>query len=187
MTDEPRALALMLPPWAVVSPGRVEHILRVVALVDDWARTRALGGGEVGRWIRAAALHDALRDADDAVLARYAPQGEWPRKLWHGPAAAAAAALHGEKDEGVLNAVRYHSVGFTGWDDVGKALYLADYLEPGRDHEREASAALADRVPRELEAVLREVAAQRIGHLVATGKRIGKETWAFWNRLAADA
>ncbi|HEY2807133.1 MAG TPA: HD domain-containing protein, partial [Gemmatimonadales bacterium] len=138
----------------MASPKRREHIQRVGALVGLWATARGSTAEEAGRWQRAVLLHDALKDADEETLARYAPQGDWPRQLWHGPAAAAAGAAHGELDPGVLDAVRYHSVGFAGWDDVGKVLYLADYLEPGRSHDSERRAGQAARVPRELEAVL---------------------------------
>src|SRR3989449_4292320 len=46
----------------------------------------------------------------------------------------------------------YHSLGHARWDDVGKMLYLADYLEPGRPFDREAHRALAARVPGERDA-----------------------------------
>ncbi len=176
-----------LPAWAVVSPRRSEHIFRVVALVDRWAEARGVSATEAARWHRAAVLHDALKEADDETLARYAPQDDWPRALWHGPAAAAAAQRFGEMDRGVLDAVRYHSVGYAQWDDVGKALYLADYLEPGRSHDSERRLALAERMPGEFEAVLFEVAATRIGHLKDSGRQIRKETQDFWNALVRDA
>src|SRR2546423_1291548 len=74
------------------------------------------------------------------------------------------AAPDGEPDRGVLDAIRYHTIGFAGWDAVGKMLYLADFLEPARkptaataDHPQ-----LAQRVPKERAAVLREVARRRI-------------------------
>lgn len=176
-----------LPPWAVVSARRREHIARVMLLVDSWAAARRVAPAEAQRWHRAALLHDALKDANDDELARWTPRGDWPRALWHGPAAAAAAARHGESDAGVLDAVRYHSVGFAGWDDAGRILYLADYLEPGRDRDPAGNAALAARVPAEMEQVLFEVAGARIGHLRAAGRTLGKETQDFWNRLVRDA
>jgi HD superfamily phosphohydrolase YqeK len=178
---------LELPAWAVVSPRRAEHIGRVVVLLDSWAKARGVPAAEAARWRRAALLHDALKEADPDTLAEYVVQGDWPRALWHGPAAAAAAARHGEKDQGVLDAVRYHSVGYAGWDDAGKALYLADYLEPGRDRADAISAAQRARVPLELEQVLFEVAGARIAHLRESGKTVGKETQDFWNRLVRDA
>ena len=49
----------------------------------------------------------------------------------------------------MLDAVRYHSVGLAGWDMVGRVLYCADYLEPGRTLAREWRADLAARFPRD--------------------------------------
>lgn len=176
-----------LPAWALVKPERIEHIGRVAALMGSWARAIGLDASEAARWQRAAVLHDALKDAGPDILAGYAPQDGWPLKLWHGPAAAAAAATNGEMDQGVLSAVRYHSVGFAGWDRVGQALYLGDYLEPGRVHDAERRAAWAARVPSDMAVVLREVASHRIRWLIAAGQPLRKETWEFWNRLVGGA
>jgi HD superfamily phosphohydrolase YqeK len=175
-----------LPPWAVVSPKRAAHIGRVAALLAGWAAARDVGAEDAARWRRAALLHDALRDAPDEVLAGYcARPARWPRSIWHGPAAAAAARREGERDRGVLAAVHYHSLGYARWDDVGRFLFLADYLEPGRAHERPLLDALAVRVPAEPDAVLREVAATKVRWLLQAGRSIPRETWDFWNSIAA--
>jgi HD superfamily phosphohydrolase YqeK len=179
------AARLELPDWAVVTRERTLHIVRVVELVDRWAHARGVTPAEADRWHRAAVLHDALRDAPQEVLARYQPRNDWPPKLWHGPAAAAAARQHGERDTGVLDAIHYHSVGWAAWDDAGRMLFLADYLEPGRAHERAAREALAARVPAEPDAVLREVVRRRLAWLVEHGRPIRLETWELWNHLAA--
>ncbi len=68
--------ALELPSWAVVSPKRAEHIARVAALTQAWAIERAAGDAESLRWLRAAQLHDALRDAPAEQLLRYEPSLE---------------------------------------------------------------------------------------------------------------
>lgn len=128
---------------------------------------------ERDRWAKAAWLHDALRDAPAAD------------ELAHGPASAERAAREGESDRGVLEAVRYHSLGFAGWDDVGKMLYLGDYLEPGRKFERDLRAALAVRVPLERDAVLVEVTRRRIEWTVQSGWPLAPETVDFWNSLVA--
>ena len=177
-----------LPAWAVVTPRRAGHIAGVVELVERWARGMGVDPAEAGRWRRAALLHDALRDAPVEILGRHgpAPPG-WPRSVWHGPAAAAAAAAHGESDRGVLEAVRFHSLGHAGWDAVGRMLYLADALEPGRRHERARLDALAARATGETDAVLREVTAMKLGWLLRDGGAIAGETWDFWNSLVADA
>ncbi|MFI5206853.1 MAG: HD domain-containing protein [Gemmatimonadales bacterium] len=180
------AQAVDLPSWAVVKPERAEHIARVAALLESWAQAAGRSAQERSRWHRAALLHDAVRDADPATLREHVGEEvRLPPALWHGPAAAALAARHGEHDEGVLAAVRWHTLGWRGWDEVGKALYLADYLEPGRSHDADRSA-LAGRVPSQFDAVLREVAARRLGWLLGTGKPIARQTWDFWNGLVAD-
>ncbi len=179
------AQALDLPSWALAGPGRAEHIARVAELMDAWAKAAGRSAAERGRWHRAALLHDALRDAEpDALRSHVGEEVRLPPALWHGPAAAALAARHGEKDEGVLSAVRWHSLGWREWDDVGKALYLADYLEPGRTHDADR-AALVVRVPGEFDAVLREVASRRVSWLLRSAKPIARQTWDFWNGLVA--
>ena len=178
---------LAFPAWSVAGPRRLEHVARVVALLERWAEARSVTEAELSRWRRAAVLHDALRDADETALQRYGPQPAWPVKTWHGPAAAAAAAADGEHDRGVLDAVRYHSFGYAGWDDTGRMLYLADYIEPGRTYERQLLDAWIERTPAEPRQVLREVAALRIGWRLKNGGWIARETWEFWNSIVADA
>ena len=162
---------MRLPGWAVAGPERRAHVERVAALIDQWAVAMRVPEGERSRWAKAAWLHDALRDAPAAD------------ELAHGPASADRAAKDGESDRGVLDAVRYHSLGFAGWDDVGKMLYLGDYLEPGRKFEREARAALAARVPAERDAVLLEVTRRRIEWTLQSGWPLSPETVEFWNSL----
>jgi HD superfamily phosphohydrolase YqeK len=147
---------------------------------------QAMGVAETerARWLRAVWLHDALRDADQAVLEQWAPEVPGPPELRHGPAAAGRAEADGETDRGVLDAVRYHSVGYAGWDLVGQVLYCADYLEPGRRFAREHRAGLAARFPAEPRAVLTAVARERLTHLVQSGWPLIDSTVAFWNRLA---
>ena len=163
---------MSLPPWAQVSPERRAHIERVVALLERWADAMRVSKDERARWVRAGWLHDALRDA---------PLGDVTA---HGPAAADRAAAEGERDRDVLDAIRYHTIGSPDWDDVGRMLYLADYLEPGRQFDAKGRAALSARVPAERDPVLREVARRRIEWVVRSGWPLPPETVALWNRLA---
>jgi HD superfamily phosphohydrolase YqeK len=160
-----------LPAWAQVTPPRRSHVERVAALLGEWAGAMRVAPAERDRWLRAAWLHDALRDAPLKDL------------MAHGPAAAERAGQDGERDPGVLTAVRYHTIGYAGWDDVGRMLYLADFLEPGRDFDPDGRRALAARVPAERDAVLREVARRRIEWVLRSGWPLLPETVAFWNAL----
>jgi HD superfamily phosphohydrolase YqeK len=162
-----------LPAWAQVRRRRRAHIRRVAALVEAWAKEMGVSKTERSRWLMAVWLHDALRDA------------RLPGGASHGAAAADRAARDGLADRGVLDAVRYHSVGYPGWGDVGKILYLADNLEPGRRGRRKERARLAKRVPRDRDAVLREVVARQMQDQLRSGRSIHPLTLEFWNSLAA--
>jgi HD superfamily phosphohydrolase YqeK len=83
----------------------------------------------------------------------------------------------------VLDAVRYHSLGLSEWDMVGRILYCADYLEPGRPFLQEQRAELARRLPSDPGGVLREVARSRLLHLVESGWPVLEPTYRFWNSL----
>lgn len=176
-----------LPAWAVVTPERLGHIERVAALATEWAEAMGAPDAERERWLRAVWLHDALRDAPPEELERWAPGTPGPPELRHGPASAARAKAEGETDRGLLDAVRYHSLGLAEWDRAGRILYCADYLEPGREFARPHRAALARRLPSDPDGVLRQVAADRLAHLVASGWPILDPTVRFWNSLAAGS
>ena len=151
-----------MPEWAVVTPERLEHIQRVAELAAGWAEQMGVPDSERNRWLRAVWLHDALRDAPAEELAKWAPSSPGPRELRHGPASAAHAKAQGEIDRGVLDAVRYHSLGLAEWDMVGRILYCADYLDPGRASSSAKRAELARRLPSDPGGVLREVARSRL-------------------------
>lgn len=174
------------PPWAMMNADRRAHVQRVADLVAAWADAMRTPPAERERWLRAVWLHDALRDAPESELAGLAPGETGPVELLHGPAAAEWARREGERDAGVLDAVRYHSVGCASWDAVGRIVYCADYLEPGRRFEPEARAALAQRFPEAPAEVLRAVARERMRWLIRRGWSIPETTWRFWNALVQD-
>ena len=181
----PPGLRPTLPGWAIVTPSRIQHIQRVAELAATWAEHMGVPDSERNRWLRAVWLHDALRDAPPEELAKWAPTSPGPASLWHGPASAAHAQAQGEIDRGVLDAVRYHSVGLAEWDMVGRILYCADYLDPERPFDREGRAELSKRLPQDPGGVLREVARSRILHLIKSGWPILDPTVRFWNSLVA--
>lgn len=177
-----------LPPWACVGERRLEHIRRVSDLVESWADAMRIDPGERLRWLRAVWLHDALRDADPSVLINEGGDGAGvllPEVL-HGPAAAHRAEREGERDRGILDAVRYHSVGYADWELVGRVLYAADFLEPGRSFDRAERAALAERFPADPDGVFREVVRRRLAYIVREGWSIPEPTVRLWNHLTAS-
>lgn len=186
-TGIPSELRPIVPDWTQMSPSRLRHVHRVAALVSSWADAMSIPASERNRWLRAAWLHDALRDAPPEELERLTPGVTGPVAIRHGPASAAVAKSLGETDRGVLDAIRYHSVGLAEWDMVGRVLYCADYLEPGRPDETESRAELARRFPSDPHGVTLEVARRRILRLLTAGWQLPEPTYRFWNRLVAPS
>lgn len=173
------------PVWAVMTDLRLGHVERVAQLATRWADDLGVPDSERHRWLRAIWLHDALRDAPESALNEWATSTPGPAELKHGPASAARAKADGETDRGVLDAVRYHSLGLAEWDMVGRVLYCADYLDPGRPFDQEGRAALADEFPHRTGHVLAEVARARVQHTIASRWQLLEPTVRFWNSLTA--
>jgi HD superfamily phosphohydrolase YqeK len=172
-----------LPKWACVGETRLAHIERVASLLRAWGAAMRLPAEEAREWLDAGAWHDSLRDAPDDDLRRITGDYTSPIGLLHGPAAAIRLEKDGEKRREVLSAVRYHTVGSADWGRTGKALYMADYLEPGRKFLHEDRFFLAAQVPHSFDEVFRQVVRFRLEWSVREGNHIFPETVALWNSL----
>lgn len=179
----PTSDSLDLPFWAQVGDKRAAHIERVTALLHEWATAMHLPADEAQLWIDAGRLHDSLRDAPSGELRSITGDVSSPDGLLHGPAAATVLAGHGERRQDLLDAIRYHTVGSVSWGAAGKALYMADYLEPGRKFLHEDRHFLASLVPVAFEDVFRQVVRFRLEWSVREGNRIFPETVELWNSL----
>jgi len=176
----------VLPEWAQVDKSRYAHMERVAALLKGWAKGAGLPKDERRRWTALGFLHDSLKGASPDRL-REVVDGALrglPAPVLHGPAAAAMLRDEGVEDEGLLRAVAYHTLGHPDFDDAGKALYAADFLEPGRNLRNRWRAELRTRMPEELDRVARDILAARIVHLVKRGRPVQPETMAMWNSMA---
>jgi len=174
---------LALPAWAQVGEKRLAHIKRVTTLLAQWAPVIACDEGEAAAMRDAGAWHDALRDAPEALLRELTGDRESPTELLHGPAAAVMLERDGEQRTEVLEAVRWHTIGSAGWGRVGRALYVADFLEPGRKFAATDRAFLAALVGRDFDGVLRQVVRMRIEWSLREGLEIFPETASFWNSV----
>ncbi len=174
---------LRLPPWSVTSAKRREHITRVVGVLDAWATRMSLDAEEARAWHDAGAWHDALRDADESQLRGMTQDTERPVGMLHGPAAARQLHEDGESRADVLDAIRWHTVGSNAWSRTGRALYMADFLEPGRGFMQTDRAFLASQVPTAFDAVFRQVVRMRIEWVVREGKGLAPETVTLWNSI----
>lgn len=117
---------------------RYAHSLRVAALSRELCSRFGL---DPARGYLAGIAHDICKAYADRMLIRLAAQDSVPitpieqdkPSLLHGRAAAVILRTEfGVADGSVLDAVRYHTFGAPGLDDLGKIVFVADKMEPGR-------------------------------------------------------
>lgn len=126
------------------------------------------------------------RDEDLIELAGHDPhpfsalESERPLLL-HGRAGAIFLAERFSVDNPeVLDAIRYHTFGRRGYGSLGKALFLADYLEPGR---RFIGTEFRQAV---LTLPLDEAVRAIVDHAVSRGKSLAEPTRAMYDEMATE-
>lgn len=121
-----------------IQGGRLAHVYRVVDTARDLADRFGAPRGEAEV---AALMHDYARAMPEADLLEHArrrgllvdPVEELQPQLLHGSVAAALLAEAGLVDSpAVLDAIRWHTTGRSGMSLLEKVIWLADYIEPGR-------------------------------------------------------
>lgn len=173
----------VFPDWAIVGEKRRAHIARVTGLLDEWSAKMRLDAADAQAWHDAGRWHDAFRDGPPEVLRPLVGDPDMPDALLHGPAAAARLILDGETRRTVLDAVRWHTVGSPQWDRTGRALFMADFLEPGRRFMLADRAFLAAQLPHNFDGVFRQVVRMRLEWTLREGNRIFPPTVALWNSV----
>jgi predicted HD superfamily hydrolase involved in NAD metabolism len=161
---------------------RSAHVLRVARLATRLARAH---GVDPDRARLAAMLHDLARLwADDRLLDDAARRGivigPFERAnpiVLHAPLGAALACEEfGVSDEGVLSAIRKHTVADAVMEPLDAVVYLADGLEPGRDFPERA--ALTELALADLDAALAAVIASSVRYLESRGLTVAPQTLA---------
>lgn len=122
----------------VLAPPRYEHSVRVATLARDMCRR--FGVNPVAGYL-AGIAHDMCKSAKERWLLAMALKDGLPivdveekkPSLLHGRAAAILLESDfGIVDRSILDAVRNHTFGARGMDDLGKIIFVADKIEPGR-------------------------------------------------------
>lgn len=149
----------------------------------DWADAMDLSLAKRIAWRDAAAWHDSLRDEVSRKLGRPSIDPTLPEGAWHGPAAAKRLRKNGETRTDVLEAITWHTVGNPDWTSTGRALYCADFLEPGRMFARAQRRALASRFPDDPDGVLREVVRMRLERALEKREAIHWRAIALWEAV----
>jgi HD superfamily phosphohydrolase YqeK len=173
-----------LPDWARLSKSRRRHSERVTDLLGTWAEALGLERKDRIRWCAAGMLHDALKDASPKVLKRHSDE-DWPLPLLHGAAVAGRLRREGVKDEALLLALKYHSIGHPDFGLLGQHLYLADYLEPGRGSGRVKRGKLRRRMPEGRTDVLPVVVKNKLAGRLEGQAPVFRESLDFWNGIVS--
>ncbi|QNU65868.1 bis(5'-nucleosyl)-tetraphosphatase (symmetrical) YqeK [Ruminiclostridium herbifermentans] len=88
-------------------------------------------------------LHDCAKELNDIEILKYCNDNKIELNeieknqlfLMHGEVGAIIAKeKYSVENEIILNAIRYHTTGFSKMNMIDKIVYLADYIEPGRTH-----------------------------------------------------
>jgi predicted HD superfamily hydrolase involved in NAD metabolism len=88
-------------------------------------------------------LHDCAKNLNDDETLKYCNDNgielneieKHQLFLMHGEVGAIIAKeKYGVENEIILNAIRYHTTGYSKMNMMDKIVYLADYIEPGRTH-----------------------------------------------------
>lgn len=118
---------------------RYEHTLGVAYTAACLA---GLYGVDTGKALRAGLLHDCAKCIDAAGkislckgygIAISEIEMRNPSLLHAKLGAKLAADRYNEKDEDVLSAIENHTTGRAGMSMLEKIIFVADYIEPGRD------------------------------------------------------
>jgi HD superfamily phosphohydrolase YqeK len=163
--------------------------------------TREWGADSCAAALRAAWFHDAWRsDGVKETAAAIRAAGEEPDAwaslhapvLLHAQAAAAwARSEMAETDSQVLLAVRHHSTGHPAWEDVGRALYVADFCEPTRPFaaslQTDGLVVRAAADPASLAAVALEILMLRLAGALRQKRPIHPDSWCTWNAWVGGA
>ncbi len=119
--------------------GRFVHTLSVACTAANLAMCY---GADIERSETAGLLHDCAKCMNLGKMVKVCDKAgvklsdieRTSGSLLHSKAGAVLArSKYGVEDEDVLNAIRYHTTGRPGMSLLEKIVFVADYIEPGRD------------------------------------------------------
>jgi len=123
----------------ILPATRYEHVERVVHTATELAKRFNGDEFKVGL---AAALHDYAKAIDVDILRKWIVKHidlpkdllNYSQMLWHGPVGAKMVQYKFEIDDtDIVNAIYWHTTGRAHMSLTEKIVFLADYIEPGRD------------------------------------------------------
>ncbi|WP_188206223.1 bis(5'-nucleosyl)-tetraphosphatase (symmetrical) YqeK [Alkalibacillus aidingensis] len=174
----------------VLPQKRYEHVERVTETALDLARHYGADPYQVGI---AAAMHDYAKHMEKDLLKKWIlsytdlPKDllNYHHELWHGPVGAKMIEhLFLIKDSEIINSIRYHTTGRHGMTLVEKIIFLADYIEPGRQFDAVHEARKL--VDIDLNRACQYALKQSIIFLMSKGQPIYPDTFQAYNNLTKE-
>ena len=169
---------------------RFEHSVRTAETCASLCRRF---GEDAEKGYLAGIAHDICKECGDMELISLAVKDGLPVSqiertkvsLLHGRA---AATLLQEQfnvtDSEIIEAVQHHTFGKTGMCNLAKILYVADKIEPGREHVTEAYLKKTEKMA--LNELTMFVLSENISYLQERGKKVAPVTQEFLESLEVE-
>ncbi|SDK52862.1 bis(5'-nucleosyl)-tetraphosphatase (symmetrical) YqeK [Sediminibacillus albus] len=181
--ERSEALAIVEPQ---LNKARFEHTIRVTDTALELAKKY---GGKLKTVELAAIFHDYAKYRNRAEMQRWIETEPLPKdlldyhhELWHGPVGALLVKREaGIENEDVLSAIRWHTTGRAAMSHIEKLVFLADYIEPGRDFPGVDQ--VRDAAKQDLDFACWMVSKNTITYLISKNQRIYPDTFHAYNDL----
>ncbi len=167
---------------------RYGHVMRVLDTAKDLSEKFQCSDKEKQKIIKAVLFHDLAKGMTEKALREYAHSyrisltgvqppiyhavvGEWMAQYFFD--------VH---DQEILDAIRYHTTGSAKFmtNRIGAILFLADYLEPGRELD---CSHIEEHIPSNMIFSLREVAKDKIVSVIQRDRVLDQESIDFYHAL----
>jgi predicted HD superfamily hydrolase involved in NAD metabolism len=118
-----------------------KRYVHTLGVVETALRLSEKYGGDAKKIELASIFHDYAKYLPDEEMREIIVKENLPRRLlrfhrelWHAPVGACLVKKEaGIEDEEILNGIRYHTTGRANMTLLEKIVFLADYIEPGRN------------------------------------------------------
>ncbi|HEX7063668.1 MAG TPA: bis(5'-nucleosyl)-tetraphosphatase (symmetrical) YqeK [Bacillales bacterium] len=166
---------------------RYEHTVRVT---DTAVRLAEKYGADTEKAELAGILHDYAKfRPEDEMKEMIRQSGELPDELlsydlelWHAPVGAVLIRKEaGISDPDILKAIESHTTGRAGMSLLEKVIFLADYIEPGRDFPGVDQ--VRELAENDLDAAIVQALKNTVQFLMGKGHKVYPDTIAAYNNL----
>ena len=167
--------------------ARLEHTIGVAYTAASLAMRY---GADMEKALIAGYLHDCAKHMSGEELLKICKKNdlevseverENPASLLHGKVGAfLAREKYGVEDEEILSAIYYHTTGHPAMTLLEKIVFLADYMEPGRDKAPNLPM-IREMIFKDIDKALLQVLEDTLVHLKASDKPVDDMTQKTYN------